>query len=137
LDADLQLARTTLLEQNYNLVVVRDGVILLAGQRHGVVDLLEAVARKDLHLRGAAIADIIIGKAAALLSCHAGFRAAYTPLISEPALAVFESAGIEVFYDRLVPLIFSRTGDGPCPLEKLTQEIDDPDEALVALNAFL
>ncbi len=59
-------------------------------------------------MKGAGIADKVIGKAAASLMVLGGIRQVYTDVISQPALALLCNANIEVSYVRLVPS--SKTG---------------------------
>jgi hypothetical protein len=87
--------------------------------------------------RDACLADKIIGKAAAMVAILAGIRAAYTPLVSQAAYDTLARYHISLEYDRLVPLILNGRGDGPCPMERVTLPIDDPEQAVAALAAFV
>ena len=84
-------------------------------------------------LKGASVADKVIGKAAALLMALGEIKEVYTLIISEPALQVFENHKIKYFYDKKVDRIVNRTGDGLCPMESLCLDIYDPQEAFIKI----
>ena len=84
-------------------------------------------------LKGASVADKVIGKAAALLMALGEIKEVHTLIISEPALQVFENHKIKFFFDKKVDRIVNRTGDGLCPMESLCLDIDDPQEAFTKI----
>lgn len=135
--ADLSLARAELDGAGRAIVFVREGVILASGARPGVADLLEIAATHGDSLRGAAVADRVVGRAAALVMRWLGVSAVYAARISEGGLAVLETGGIPVEYGECVPAVLNRTQDGPCPFEQAVAGIDDPAEAVAALQARL
>ena len=64
-----------------------------------------------------------------------GIKALYAGVISTPALAVLE--GLPVEYTTEVPAIQNRTQTGLCPMETAIWGIDDPEEALPAIERAL
>lgn len=134
---DLDQARELFTAGNYSFVAVKDGRIVATGEHDGIGELLSAVERLPSELEGASLADKVVGKAIALVSVHAGISAIYTPLASQAALDVLKPRGTPLQADRLVPLIRNKRNDGPCPMERLTQPIDEPSAAVVALNQFV
>ena len=66
----------------------------------------------------------------------AGLAAVHGVVMSEGALAQLTGAGIAASYGSLVPRILNKPQTDLCPLEKLTQGIETPAEAVAALQAF-
>ncbi|MCL4459450.1 MAG: DUF1893 domain-containing protein [Chloroflexi bacterium] len=133
---DLALARDRLHRDKVNLVVVKDSCLLASSAEGGVRPLVQMVLQLGEEMQGAAVADKVVGRAAALLCCYAGVSAVYTPLASESARQELRAADIQIVADQIVAHILNRSGDGPCPFERLT-EGKGPAEALAALRAFL
>lgn len=105
--------------------------------RRGVADLFNLVADEPDFLRGASVADRVIGRGAALLLVKGGAREVYAQVISSGALEVLRSAGIETSFGKEVPNIINRTGTDICPVEKLTASTSSPDEAYERIKQFL
>lgn len=101
--------------------VIRNGEIRTFTQR-GVADLYELLNEDPAFLKGAQVADKVIGKAAAALMVLGGVARIYTDIISEPALNLLQGAGIWVDYVKVVPRIQNRTKTGWCPLETICYE---------------
>ena len=74
-------------------------------------------------------ADKVVGKGAALLYAILGIKEIYASVISESALSVLKKGGITCTYDTLVPHIINRRGDGICPIERATMDIENPADA--------
>ena len=74
-------------------------------------------------------ADKVVGKGAALLYAILGIKEIYASVISESALSVLKKGGITCTYDTLVPYIINRRGDGICPIERATMDIENPADA--------
>lgn len=105
--------------------------------RRGVADLFNLVADEPDFLRGASVADRVIGRGAALLLVKGGAREVYAQVISSGALEVLRSVGIETSFGKEVPNIINRTGTDICPVEKLTASTSSPDEAYERIKQFL
>ncbi|MFN8499069.1 MAG: DUF1893 domain-containing protein [Anaerolineae bacterium] len=133
--ADLALARAELEAKGLGMVIAQAGEILWASAQPGVRSLLDA-ASGERSIRGAALADRVVGRAAALVASDAGLAAVYGVVMSEGALAQLASARIAASYGSLVPRILNKPQTDLCPLEKLTQGIEAPAEAVTALEAF-
>ena len=134
---DLELAKEIFQANGYAFVLVRDAQVLATGTRDGVGELLDAVGALGEVLRGAALADKIVGKAVALIAAYAGITHIYTPLGSQAAQHVLRAHGIAFQPERLVPLIRNKRNDGACPLEQLTMELNAPLDAVNALREFI
>ena len=123
---DLEIAKDALRRGDYSLVIVRDGRIIYASRSHGIGGILQAIEELDNRIKGASVADRVIGKAAALLLAYSKVKDAYALVISRSGLETLRSHGIQVDYESLVPKILDRSRRGICPFEKLTLEIDSP-----------
>ena len=128
----LEQAKSLLISSASTIVVVSNGEVFTSQER-GVKPLLHLLTEKKGFLKGASVADKVIGKAAALLMALGEIKEVHTLIISKPALQVFENHKIKYFYDKKVDRIVNRTGDGLCPMESLCLDIDDPHEALTKI----
>lgn len=106
-------------------------------RRQGVADLFQLLTNEPGFLQGASMADRVVGRGAALLMVKGGVKEIFTFVLSQPALDVLRQAGITVTYDTLQPNIINRTGTDICPVEKLTADTNDPDEAFRRIGEFL
>lgn len=129
---ELERAKALLAEGKYTCVACRGEKTLCATER-GVKPLLGWLNGGEA-LRGAAVADRVVGKAAAFLYVLLGVRVVYAPVMSVPARETLRAAGIEVYADELVPAVRNRTNTGFCPMESAVWELSDPAEAKAALE---
>lgn len=90
--------------------------------QRGVADLYDLYQADSAFMKGAAIADKVIGKGAAALMVLGGFKTVYADIISTPALALLCEAGIETTFAQEVPHIINRDKTGWCPLETACME---------------
>lgn len=91
--------------------------------QRGVADLYDLYQADSAFMKGAAIADKVIGKGAAALMVLGGFKTVYADIISTPALALLCKAGIETTFAQEVPHIINRDKTGWCPLETACMEL--------------
>lgn len=84
--------------------------------QRGVADLYDLYQADSAFMKGAAIADKVIGKGAAALMVLGGFKTVYADIISTPALALLCKAGIETTFAQEVPHIINRDKTGWWPV---------------------
>lgn len=84
--------------------------------QRGVADLYDLYQADSAFMKGAAIADKVIGKGAAALMVLGGFKTVYADIISTPALALLCEAGIETTFAQEVPHIINRGQDRLVPV---------------------
>ncbi|MDK2855600.1 MAG: hypothetical protein PWQ41_1200 [Bacillota bacterium] len=130
------LSRARALLGSSSLVAV-NGERVWRKEGRGIRPLFTLIEEAGAELFGASLADIVVGKAAALLAVFAGFRSVYARTLSKPALGVLVEHGLDIAYENLVPHILNRDKTGFCPLETLTLPIQDPKEAYQAIAAKL
>jgi len=112
-----------------------DGHLYRFTQR-GVKDLLTLVTESPELLHGALIADKAVGKAAAACMVAGGVRQVHADVMSEPALALLQAHGVVAECGTLVDHIINRAGDGWCPMERLSRDIDDPAVIIQKIQEF-
>lgn len=105
-------------------------------RRRGVVDLFDAVTSHPDFMRGASVADKVIGLGAAFLLVKGGVAEVYAEVISRPAVSKLQDAGISLSYGKIVDHIINREGTGICPVERLTANAESPDEAWKLIKEF-
>ena len=132
----LEKAKSILLSSASTIAVISNGEVFTSQER-GVKPLLFLLKEKKEFLKGASVADQVIGKAEALLMALGEIKEVHTLIISEPAIKVFEKHNIPCFYDKKVTRIVNRTGDGLCPMESLCLDVENPQEAFEKIINFI
>ena len=125
-----------MLNQNSLSLLVRNKGITTQHVEHGVNDLLELVKTEPERLRGAVVADKVIGKAAAAIMTEAGVKAVYTNIVSTPAKQMFEDADIKIVATEEVPMILNRNQSGQCPIDSRLNEAQTAEECLKILQSM-
>ena len=122
-------------EENHSLAVLNGGVTTYDGR--GVSDLFRLLTDGKQRLRGATVADKVVGKGAAALIILGGVAELHTDVISEAALALLAAADVKVSYDRVVTHIINRAGTDICPVEKLCKDCRTAAECLPLIEKFV
>ena len=105
--------------------------------KRGVQDLHQLLRTSPDTLRGAMIADKVVGKGAAVLMTAGGVRWVYADVISQSALELLLTHNIEAEYGRVVHNIINRAGTDICPVEKLCMQCEDIEDALTLIDEFI
>lgn len=134
---DLEIAKDELHRKSLTLVIVKDFKVLFEDKAHGVSAFLEALETLKDGMKGASVADKVVGKAIALLCVYARVKAVYTPTLSLNAKNVLEKYGIYFEWDSLVEKILDSFGESVCPFEKAVIETDSPKEAYEKVKVLL
>lgn len=104
-------------EGKHSLVISNGEVRAFDGR--GVSDLFRLVTDEPGFLRGACLADKVVGKGAAALMVLGGVNAVHADVISAPALALLKDSPVKVAFTKSVENVINRRGDGICPIETL------------------
>lgn len=120
--------------KEHSLVVIKDGKTNFYEGR-GIKPLVNYL--KNDNFKDAYVADKKIGKASALLIVYGQAKKVYTPMISKPAVKVFEDNNVKYSADEVVENIKNNTGTDLCPMEKKVQNINDPKEAYELFSTIL
>ncbi len=118
---NLEKAKNNLGEHKISIV---SSTLSLTSDLRGVMPIVDFI-NKGYDLSGASVADLVVGKAAAMLFIKAGIKDVDTIIISKPALKVLEEHHITVKYEKLVDNIINRDKTGLCPFESLVLDVDD------------
>lgn len=136
MDACLATAVERLATGNHTLVVCR-GDAVRCFDRRGVADLWALLHDEPELLRGACVADKVVGRAAAALMITGGVRALHTRVVSRPALDLFARSTVEVHYDVVVEHIINRTQTDWCPLERRCADAQTVGACLERIDRFM
>ena len=132
---DLTNAKELLSSGNYTCVLCSGDTIHTTTER-GVKPLVRWLT-DGTDLQGFCAADKVVGKATAYLYCLLGVKAVWGAVMSKGAIQALRSGGIDTHWEQQVDHIVNRAGNGPCPMEAATAQIDDPPEALTAIRETL
>jgi hypothetical protein len=133
---DIDLARSLLEEDKWNLVIVKNGRVLFSSRERGIAPFFQAVQSIGRGLHNAAVADRIVGLAVAMLCLHARVRSVYAGIVSQGAFDMLKKKGVAVNSKTTVPHISNYDGTGLCPFEKLAESCRKPSQLLVALQSL-
>ncbi len=117
--------------------VIRNGKETRTFTRRGVADLYDLLYQDSAFMKGAFLADKVVGKGAAALMILGGIAHIYTDIISQPALDLLQNAGIPVEYITLVPHIENRDKTGWCPVETLCYKEETAEAILPLIDGFI
>lgn len=117
--------------------VIYSGGSYIECHERGVKDLYRLLTTDPEVLHGSFVADKVIGKGAAAVMVAGKVGAVYTDVISRPALALLQSAGIEVDFKDCVDNIINRAGTGICPVEQLCADCATAEECIPLIGQFL
>ena len=117
--------------------VIAQGDNVRTFHRSGIMDLFLTLKNEPELLRGALIADKVVGKAAAALMVLGGVSRVYADNISAPAVAMLQDHGIAVSYANIAHHIINRAGTGWCPMEELSRDDHEPEVIRRKVEDFL
>lgn len=135
MSGDLKIAAQLLAEEGQSLVVVRNGRMLFSSRLPGIQPLLDALDNNVLP--GSAVADKVLGRAAAMIVVQGQVTAVHTPVMSQGAADVLSEAGVLYCAERTVPQILNHEGTGPCPVEAATEFTVVPEKGVNAVRKLL
>ncbi len=117
--------------------VIRYGDEVRSFHERGVRDLYRLLRDDPAFLRGAFVADKVVGKGAAALMILGGVEALFAEVVSRPALELLDGAGVHAEWGAVVPHVINRAGTGICPVERLCAPCATAAECLPRIEAFL
>ena len=120
---------------NHSLVVAGDGIRTFDGR--GISDLYDLLTEHPGWLRGASVADKVVGKGAAALLILGGVRELFAGVVSTSVLGLLKDSGIPVRFSQEVAHIVNRKGDGVCPVETLCKECTTAAQCLPLIREFV
>ena len=127
---DLQTAKNNL--DGHTICLCKDGKCIFSEKR-GIAPMMDFIAEaKDLS--GYSVADLVVGKAVALLFIKCKINGVFAKTLSESAKRVLELYGVDYEYETLTEKIINRDGTDICPMEKAVSGTDDIEEAYSILQ---
>ena len=121
-----------LTDEGHSLVVENDDIHSFNGR--GISDLYRLLKTSPDLLRGARVADKVVGKAAAALMIIGGVESLFAGIVSKHAFSLLEEYGVEVKCVQVVPNIINRQKTGLCPMESCCLNCSTPAECLVEIE---
>ncbi len=130
---DLQIAKEGL--AGHTICLCKDGKRIFSDKR-GISPMMEFI-KEGTDLNGYSVADLVVGKAAALLFVKCGIKNVFAKTISESGKNVLETYGILCEYETLTEKIINRAGTDTCPMEKAVSNTENAEEAYELLKKQL
>ena len=118
-----------LLNNSNNTCVAVKGNQVYKSNLKGILPIITKLKENPLFFQEADVADLVIGKAAALLLIYGKVGSIYARLISEHAIKVLDKYQIPYEYEKKVPFIMNRNKSGMCPMEETVLSIDNSEQA--------
>jgi hypothetical protein len=135
-DRDLELAKSRLKDRDLTLVIVKEGKVIFETRSQGVGGFLQAIEKLGKRLVASAVADKIVGAAAAMLCAYSEVSSVFAVTISEEGIRVLKDNDIIYQFENEVPNILNHDKTDICPFEKLVIGSKDPKEAYTKLKSF-
>jgi Domain of unknown function (DUF1893) len=133
---DIDLARSLLEEEKWNLVIVKKGQVILSSRERGIAPFFQAIRSLGRGLHNAVVADRVVGLAIAMLCLHARVSSVYAGIVSQGALDMLRKKGVVIDGKSIVPHISNYDGTDLCPFEKLAGSCQKSSQLLAALESL-
>ena len=133
----LEELKQTLSQGNHTLAIYDQDEQLHTYDNKGVCDLYTLLTTEPQVLKGAMVADKVVGKGAAALMIEGGIAELHTHIISEPAIKLLELSGIRYSFDEKVDHIENRDKTGWCPVETLCKDMPTAGQCVPLIANFI
>lgn len=121
----LEELKKILHEKNASLVVCYENGEIKEYYQNRINDIKDILHQDKNALKGAIIADKVIGKVASSVLAVAGVKEIYADVMSQYAIPVLEANNIKFEYRKKVDFIINNDKTGMCPMENRFK--DEPD----------
>ena len=118
-------------DEQCSLVVSSESGEVTTYNKKGVRDLVWLLDNEPQRLRGASVADKVVGKASAGLLVQGGVTEVYADVMSRLAIPLLDKAGIS---GETVDRVVIPEGDKRCPLESIVLEAETAQEVETLLR---
>lgn len=125
MNSKLEKAKKRLEEKKATLVVYYANGEIKEYYQKRIIAIKEILNKDPLALKGAVIADRVIGKVAASILIVAGVSQIYAEVISKLAIPLLEENSIPFECKEEVDYIKNQDNTGMCPMEKKYQKEQD------------
>ena len=133
----IERAVDLLRSSDYTLAILTSSGEAITSRERGVATLMRLLDEQPALLRGAVVADKVVGRAAAALFVVGGCRRLHTTVLSRAGEDMLRGSAVEYSYDTLTEAIINRRGDGLCPMEQATAVAETAAEAYAILKSKL
>lgn len=127
---DTELAVKSL--SGHSIALCRNGEVITDDGR-GISPMMKFIAQ-GRDLSGYSAADLIVGKAAAMLFVMVGIVSVHGVTMSRAGKDYLKSHGVPCTCDVLTEKIIDRSGKDICPMEKTVADISDAEAGYAALK---
>ncbi len=134
---DLKKAKELLEKENLTIVLVKDGKVIYKSKDKGIRPMFTIARELKEEGKGAALADRVIGKGAAILAAYVEIGEIYGKLISSAGIERLDHYGIPYSMETSCEYIKNRDKTDFCPIEKISMEIEDPKKLIESIENFL
>ena len=128
--SDLELAKSNL--SGHTICLCRGGKLIYSDKR-GISPMMGFIA-EGADLSGYSVADLIVGKAVAMLFVKCGIKRVFAKTLSQSGKRMLELHSIYCEYETLTEKIINRDGTDICPMEKTVRDTDDIEEGYLLLK---
>ncbi len=122
---NLEIVKERLYRTNASLVVLYANGECKEYYQNRIKDIKEILQNDEFALKGAFIADKVIGKVASSILTVAGVKEIYCDVMSKYAIPVLEENNIKYEYKKLVEYVQNNEKTGMCPMENKYKEVSD------------
>lgn len=122
---NLEIVKDRLYSKKASLVVLYLNHECKEYYQNRIKDIKEILQKDKLALKGAIIADKVIGKVASSILTISGVKEIYADVMSKYAIPVLEENNIKYEYKKLVDYIQNNDKTGMCPLENKYKDEND------------
>ncbi len=122
---NLEIVKERLYGTNASLVVLYVNGECREYYQNRIKDIKEILQNDKQALKGAIIADKVIGKVASSILTVAGVKEIYADVISKYAIPVLEENTVKYEYRQLVEYVQNNDKTGMCPMENKYREEAD------------
>ena len=127
---DIEIAKSNL--SGHTICLCKDGNCLYS-ERRGIAPMMNFIANGK-NMRGYSVADLVVGKAAAMLFVLSGIKRVFAKTLSKSGEEILKRYEIPYEYETLTDKIINRDGTDICPMEKAVSVTEDPQEAYNLLS---
>lgn len=127
---DLEIAVDAI--NNHALALCKDGEIVTSDKRG--VSALVGFIDDNMKFDGYSAADIIVGKAAAMMFVKLGVGVLYAGTLSRAGAEYLKKNNVEFSYGEMCDRIINRAGTDICPMEKAAADTEDYNEGYLLIK---
>lgn len=122
---NLEIVKERLYDKKASLVVLYQNGEIKEYYQNRIKDIKDILKNDETALKGAVIADKVIGKVASSILTIAGVKEIYADVMSKYAIPVLEENNIKYDYKNLTDYVQNNSKTGMCPMENKYKDVKD------------